>query len=84
LADNIGAEKFALDKLGQEVRVGDLVVAPESKTKLDVCRVLEVTPKMYRVQSITSDDSPCLKSHSQVISLNKIEAVVMYLMSQNL
>ena len=57
------APEFHLDFQGQEVRVGDYVVAPNGKTTLGFYVVTKLTPKQLTIQPATSPHSKLFQRH---------------------
>jgi hypothetical protein len=76
------------DKIGQEVRVGSIVAAPNSKTSLVICRVTKLMPKKLRLEEVGAETRSYRPSwdkyHHEVICIDEMEHTVMYLMTQNL
>jgi hypothetical protein len=76
------------DKIGQEVRVGSIVAASNSKTSLVICRVTKLMPKKLRLEEVGTETRSYRpnwdKYHHEVICIDEMEHTVMYLMTQNL
>lgn len=81
-------EQVVHDKIGQEVRLGSIVAAPNTKTKLIICRVTKLMPKKLRLEEVGSETKSYRpiwdKYHHEVICIDEMEHTVMYLMTQNL
>lgn len=77
--------EIATDKLGQDVKVGSIVVAPNGNRNIQIGRVTRITPKMVRVDNINSRwSSDELKYHDQIVCIDEMEQTVLYLLSRNL
>jgi hypothetical protein len=72
--------------MGQEVRVGSIVVAPDSKTSMFIGRVIKITPKQLRLENL--DIAPSTyrrepyKYHHEVVCLDQMQETVMYLLKR--
>lgn len=81
-------EKIVQDKIGQDIRVGSIVAVPNSKTNLEICRVIKIMPKQLRCEKVEGNISRWHgiwnKYHNEVICLDEMEQTVMYMMSRNL
>ena len=81
-------EQVVFDKIGQEIRLGSIVAAPNSKTSLVICRVTKLMPKKLRIEEVGNETKTYRpnwdKYHHEVICIDEMEHTVMYLMTQNL
>lgn len=78
----------AVDRIGQTVKVGSIVVAPDGNSYISISRIIRITPKMVELVRL-DDGNPYrhgqgLKKQSQILCIDGIEATVMHLLSQNL
>jgi hypothetical protein len=83
VSSNLVSVPLCYDRLGQPVLVGSIVAVPDTKSRIDICRVIGITPKSYRVTTIEGRRS-CLKRQDEVICLDEMEATVMYLLTHNI
>lgn len=81
----------AFDRLGQEMRVGSIIAAPYTRSRIVIGRVTRMTDKMLRFEDIDRNTGTAQSSrptynkyHNEVICLDEMEATVMFLMTQNL
>ena len=76
------------DKLGREIRIGSIIVAPYSASMTKIGRVVKITPKNVSCESVNETPnkykSSWLKAQAEVICLDDLEQVVMYMMTRNL
>jgi len=74
------------DKLGQAMQVGSIVAVPNSATKMQICRLTKIMPKLIKVSRLnnTGYQSSSNKYPSEVICLDAIEETVMYILTSDL
>jgi hypothetical protein len=81
-------EQVVFDKIGQEIRLGSIVAAPNGKSSMILCRVIKIMPKKIRIEEVGNELKSYKpnwdKMHDQVICLDDLEQTVMHLMTQNL
>lgn len=71
------------DKIGQEVKVGSLVVAPDTKTQLFIGKVESISPKQLKLRNVEKNWTS-YKYHSEVLCIDGLEGTVMFLLASNL
>ena len=78
------------DILGQTVKVGSLVAAPNTKTQMWIGRVSEITPKQLRIEDMSGKTDyrgkvkAAYKNHEQVVCLDQIPESLFIILKQNL
>ena len=81
-------QREATDRLGQTIKEGSIVAAPDSKTSLFIGRVIKITPKQLRLENLDNrakgyrGSSP-YKYHHEVVCLDQMQEIVMYLLKLN-
>lgn len=77
------------DILGQTIRVGSLVAAPDTKTSMYIGRVRKITPKQLCIENMQGkkDSKGSLgvayKYHSHVVCLDSIPESLLILLNHN-
>lgn len=73
----------ATDRIGQLIDVGDIVAVPYTASMIKICTVEKITPKMVSVRTVATEKQGFSgrKRHTDVIRLNDIEDLVMYIMA---
>lgn len=81
-------DELIKDRLGQELKEGSVVVAPDTKTSMFIGRVLKITPKQVKLENLDKAKSQWrrhpYKYHHEVVCLDQMQATVLYLLSRNL
>ena len=81
--------EVAYDMLGQEMRVGSVIVAPHSLSTSIIGEIIGITPKMVRFEDILQVNGrkrgASLKYHAEVVCIDKLgPELVMAKLQQNL
>lgn len=76
------------DKIGREIHVGSIVVTPYTASMTKIGRVVKITPKSVSCEDVNATTakyrSSWLKAQAEVICLDDLEQLVMYMMTRNL
>lgn len=77
--------EVAYDKIGNEIRVGSIVIAPYTASMILIAKVTRITPKQVQLTTIGDKTRGAAnKSHNEVVCVDDAGQIVMYMMSQNL
>ena len=82
-------ENFKLDRLGNEIHEGSIIAAPDSKTRLIIGRVEKIAKIQIGIKNLDAKgeyfrNQISYKYPEQVICLDKMEELILYLLSRNL
>jgi len=75
------------DKIGQEIHVGSIVVAPNGYSSLKICRVINITPKQLKCSDVNNTSKYANISYkypNEVVCLDDLDATMVYLLMRKL